>query len=134
MNMNMDKRPLAAIAGAALTICVTGCAATEERPMPVVRIADLEIDPVRLDAYTAAVKEEMETSVRVEPGVLAIYAVAERDSPSKLRFFEMYADEAAYRAHVASPHFRKYFEATKAMITSRRLTDAVPVQLSEKKK
>ena len=99
-----------------------------------VRIAELEIDPAQLGAYTAAVEEEMETSVRVEPGVLAIYAVAEKDDPSRLRFFEMYADEAAYRAHIASPHFRKYFESTKDMITSRRLIDAVPVQLSAKKK
>jgi quinol monooxygenase YgiN len=117
-----------------LALALTGCAVTEERPMPVVRIADLEIDPAQLGAYTAAVKEEMETSVRVEPGVLAIYAVAEKDNPTKLRFFEMYADEAAYRTHIASPHFRKYFETTKAMITSRRLIDAVPVQLSAKKR
>ena len=64
--------------------------------MPLVRIAELEIDPAHLDAYRAAVREEIETSVRVEPGVLAIYAVAEKDNPAKLRFFEMYADESAY--------------------------------------
>ena len=67
--------------------------------MPYIRIAELEIDPARLDAYKAAVKEEMEASVRVEPGVLAIYAVAEKDNPSKFRLFEMYADEAEYKAH-----------------------------------
>jgi len=75
----------------------------------------------------------METSVRVEPGVLAIYSVAEKDNPSRLRFFEIYADEAAYKAHIASPHFQKYFNATKDMITSRKLIDTVPVQLSVKK-
>jgi quinol monooxygenase YgiN len=100
---------------------------------PVVRIAELEIDPQHLDAYTAAVREEMETSIRMEPGVLAIYAVAEKDAPTRLRFFEMYADEAAYRAHIASPHFRKYVETTKTMITSRRLIETVPVQLSSKR-
>jgi quinol monooxygenase YgiN len=125
---------LPVIVGAVLATLLTGCAVSQESRMPVVRIADLEIDPARLDAYTAAVKEEMETSVQVEPGVLAIYAVAEKENPSKLRFFEMYADDAAYRAHIASPHFRKYFETTKEMITSRRLIDAVPVQLSAKKR
>ena len=106
--------------------------AVEDRNMPFVRIAELEIDPTQLDGYRAAVKEEMETSIRVEPGVLAIYAVAEKDAPTKLTFFEIYADEAAYRAHIASPHFRKYFETTKDMITSRRLIDTVPLQLSAK--
>lgn len=109
-------------------------AEAEEKPgMPVVRIAEFEIDPAQLESYEAAVKEEMETSVRVEPGVLAIYCVAEKDNPAKLRFFEMYADEAAYREHIASPHFRRYLETTKAMITSRKLIDTVPLQLSAKK-
>src|SRR5687768_14633923 len=123
----------------AAVICSAGCAAHDahvvaEPGMPFVRVAELEIDPTQLDRYTAALREEMETSVRVEPGVLAIYAVAEKDHPHKLRFFEMYADESAYRAHIASPHFRKYVEVTRDMITSRRLLDVTPVQLSAKKK
>jgi quinol monooxygenase YgiN len=114
-----------------------GCASREARTikdahMPFVRIALLEIEPAQLDAYRAAVKEEMEASVDVEPGVLAIYAVAEKDAPTKLTFFEIYADEAAYHAHLATPHFRKYFETTKDMITSRRLIDTMPLQLSAK--
>jgi quinol monooxygenase YgiN len=60
----------------------------------VVRIAELEIDPAQLESYEAAVKEEMEAAVRLEPGVLAIYAVAEKDHPTRLRFFEIYASEA----------------------------------------
>lgn len=99
---------------------------------PVVRIAELDIDPAQLDRYTAIVREEMETSVRVEPGVIAIYAVAETDRPTRLRFFEIYADQEAYRSHIASPHFRTYFEATKSMILDRKLIEAVPVQLSAK--
>jgi quinol monooxygenase YgiN len=105
-----------------------------ERSPPVVRVAELVIDPAHLEGYTAAVKEEMETSVRVEPGVLAIYCVAEKDNPARLRFFEMYADEAAYKAHIESAHFKKYVATTKAMIVSRKLIDAVPVQLSAKAK
>ena len=60
--------------------------------------------------------------------------MAEADNPSRLRFFEMYADEAAYKAHIESAHFKKYFETTKGMITSRRLIDAVPILLSAKEK
>ena len=101
--------------------------------MPIVRIAELQIDQSQLAAYTTAVKKEIETSVRVEPGVLAIYAVAEKNDPTRLRFFEMYADEMAYQAHIQSPHFRKYFETTKAMITSRNLIETVAVQLSSKR-
>ena len=89
-----------------------------------VRVAELEIDPAQLEAYKVAVTEEIEESIRVEPGVLALYAVALKAKPNQLRFFEVYADEAAYRNHIASPHFRKYVEATKSMITSRTLIEA----------
>jgi quinol monooxygenase YgiN len=130
----MNARPLLKIGGAVLWLSLSGAAAAEEPRVPLVRIAELEIDPAQLESYKAAVKEEMETSVRVEPGVLAIYAVAEADNPSRLRFFEMYADEAAYKAHIESAHFKKYFETTKGMITSRKLIDTVPILLSAKKK
>ena len=86
-----------------------------------VRVAELEIDPAQLDAYKAAVTEEIEDSIRLEPGVLAIYCVALKDRPSHLRFFEVYADESAYRQHIESPHFKKYVETTKSMIAARKL-------------
>jgi quinol monooxygenase YgiN len=129
----MNTQRILGIGGVVLAFSLGGVAAEEPR-MPHVRIAELEIDPARLDAYKAAVKEEMEASVRVEPGVLAIYAVAEKDNPARLRFFEIYADEAAYNAHRESAHFKKYVETTKSMITSRKLIDTVPVQMSAKGK
>jgi quinol monooxygenase YgiN len=99
---------------------------------PFVRVADIEVDPAQRDAFISAVKEEMDESIRVESGVLALYAVAEKDSPSRLRFFEVYADEAAYDAHLQSPHFRKYRATTEQMIRSRALVETVPIQLSSK--
>lgn len=104
-----------------------------EAPAPLVRIAELEIHAAHLEAYKAAVREEMATSVQVEPGVIAIYCVAIKGEPTKLRFFEIYADEAAYRSHIGSPHFRKYVETTKEMIRSRKLIETDPVQLSQRK-
>ena len=98
----------------------------------VVRIAELEIDPAQLESYTAAVREEIEDAVRIEPGVLAIHCVAEKDQPTRLRFFEIYASEEAYRTHLQSPHFLKYVTVTKPMIRSRKLIETVPVQLSAK--
>jgi quinol monooxygenase YgiN len=90
-------------------------------PSTHVRVAELEIHPAQLDAYKAAVTEEIEDSIRLEPGVLAIYCVALKDQPSHLRFFEVYADESAYRRHIDSPHFKKYVQTTKSMIAARKL-------------
>lgn len=97
-----------------------------------VRIAHLTIKPGQLEAFTAAVREEMQDALRLEPGVVAIYAVADKNDPNKLMFFEMYVDEAAYQIHRETPHFVKYFETTKDMIADRVLMEGVPVELRDK--
>lgn len=114
-----------------VSLCA-GIALGNESTDTVVRIAQIVIDPAQLDAYHAAVKEEMAESVRVEPGVIAIYAVAEKDHPNQLHFFEIYANDEAYRSHIASAHFRKYVATTESMILSRKLLETQPVQLSAK--
>ena len=99
-----------------------------------VRVAELEIDSTQLAGYMAAAREQIETSVRVEPGVLALYSVAEKDNPTRVIVVEMYADEAAYQAHVASPHFRNYKLATQNMVKSLKLIETIPIVLAAKAK
>lgn len=99
---------------------------------PLVRLAELEIDPAQLQPYTAALKEEIETSIRVEPGVLTLYAVAVKGHPEQIRLFEMYASEDAYRAHLDTPHFKKYKASTAGMVKSLRLVETDPVLLGTK--
>jgi hypothetical protein len=41
-----------------------------------VQLAEIDIDPAQLASYTAALKEHIETALRVEPGVQVLYAVA----------------------------------------------------------
>lgn len=129
----MMRRAFMTTGGAALGVSMAGSSSAAAPPTPLVRIAELRIAPEHLEAYTRAVRKEIEISVRIESGVLAIYSVAEKADPTSLRFFEIYADDAAYQSHIASPHFREYFETTKHMITSRKLIETVPVQLSAKK-
>ena len=93
----------------------------------IVRIAELEIDPAQLDAYRALLTEEIEASVDGEPGVLMLHAVAEKERPEQIRILEVYADRAAYEAHLLTPHFLKYKTGTKDMVTSLELIDTVPL-------
>ncbi len=86
-----------------------------DRIGPIVRIAELEIDPNQIAAYHALLAEEVEASVRIEPGVLFLYALAIKGSPDKVRVIEAYADPAAYEAHLATPHFLKYKTHTAGM-------------------
>ena len=97
-----------------------------------VRIAELEIDPSRLEEYRALLVEEIAASVALEPGVLSLLATALRDEPHQIRLFEVYASRAAYEAHLETPHFLHYKHRTADMVRSLRLVDTDPVALRSK--
>ncbi|HTI90776.1 MAG TPA: antibiotic biosynthesis monooxygenase family protein [Puia sp.] len=84
----------------------------------VMRVARLQIDTAQLQAYKAALKEEITLSLRLEPGVLAFYAVSETKTPSQITIFEVYADVDAYRIHLETPHYKKYKSLTQNMVSS----------------
>ncbi|MEN0056475.1 MAG: putative quinol monooxygenase [Mucilaginibacter sp.] len=86
-----------------------------------VRLAKIEVDPAQLEKYNAALKEQMTTAVRVEPGVLTYYAVADKKAPSHITILEVYADSAAYRSHIGTPHFKKYKQTVQHMVQSLEL-------------
>ncbi|OWV69253.1 antibiotic biosynthesis monooxygenase [Rhizobium sp. R339] len=99
---------------------------------PVVRMAELEIDPETLEAYRASLKEEIEASLALEDGVLSLDAVSIRDNPNQIRILEVYADQEAYEAHLQTPHFLKYKRETADMVTSLTLMDVDPIAMRAK--
>ena len=98
----------------------------------VVRIAKLQIDSAQLDNYKAALKEHAETAVRVEQGVLTLYAVYEKNNPTRVTVFEIYASQQAYNDHLQTTHFKKYKSATSDMVRSLELIETVPIALESK--
>jgi quinol monooxygenase YgiN len=90
----------------------------------IVRLAKLVIDSNQLDQFKALLKEGVETSVKVEPGVLTRYVVSEKNSPTHFTILEIYADSAAYKAHLQTSHFLKYKNGTKDMVKSLELVEA----------
>ena len=110
---------------------VQGCAQDKNL---VVRIAKLQIDSTELEAYKAALKEEIEASVRIEPGVLSLQAVAEKNRPTHITILEIYANADAYRSHLETPHFKKYKSTTLKMVKSLELVETDPVALGTKTK
>lgn len=92
-----------------------------------VRLAKLVIDSTQLESYNLILKEEIEKSVNLEPGVLTLYAVAEKDKPTHITILEIYANVEAYKKHIQTPHFLKYKNATKDMVKSLELVETVPL-------
>jgi quinol monooxygenase YgiN len=106
-----------------------GQGVTHVSETPVVRIAELEIDPVQLDAYTAHLKEEIEASLDHETGVLLLSAVGLEKHPGQIRILEIYANLQSYESHLQSPHFLRYKSATAGMIRSLTLLETNPICL-----
>lgn len=94
------------------------------------RIAELSIDPAHLADYNALLAEEIEASVRLEPGVRFLKAVALKSDPTQVRVFECYASQQAYEHHLTTPHFLKYKTGTAAMVKSLTLLEADPIALA----
>jgi 4-carboxymuconolactone decarboxylase len=99
----------------------------ETSPASYVRLAKIRVDATKLDSYIAALKEEVETSLRVESGVLKLYAVSDKNNPEHITITEIYANEEAYRTHIKTPHFLKYKHAVNDMVKSLELVDVVPL-------
>ena len=92
-----------------------------------VRLSKITVDPDRLDDYNAFLKEEIEASMRLEPGVLALYATAEKEAPHKVTILEIYANREAYEKHLETPHFQKYKQGTLKMVKKLELVDTTPL-------
>jgi quinol monooxygenase YgiN len=87
------------------------------------RIAKIKVDSSQLENYKLALQEQMNTAIQLEPGVLSYTVVADKKDPSAITIFEVYANQEAYQSHIATPHFKKYKETVKNMVTSLELID-----------
>lgn len=100
---------------------------TSKAEKNMVRLSRITVDPAQLDRYNAFLKEEIEASIRLEPGVLTLYAVSEKAHPNKITILEIYADQDAYQTHIQTPHFQKYKQGTLEMVQELELIDGNPL-------
>ncbi len=103
-----------------------------QEKIQMVRLAKITVDPLQLDKYNIALREQMATAVRVEPGVLTYYAVADKKDPAHITILEIYADTVAYQSHIKTTHFKKYKETVKDMVKSLELTDVTLIGSAKK--
>jgi|TARA_R100000027_G_scaffold44445_2_gene33495 quinol monooxygenase YgiN len=88
-----------------------------------IRISEIEIDSSDLEEYISILKEESEASVRLEPGVISIFPMYEKENPTEIRILEIYKDKEAYESHLETPHFKHYKTTTLKMVKSLKLID-----------
>lgn len=103
------------------------CAKEPMQTDGIVRLSKIEVYPQHLDEYMKYAVEVGEVSLRIEPGVLSMYAVSEKENPCKITILETYVSKAAYEKHIASEHFQKYKQGTLHMVKSLVLSDQTPL-------
>ena len=102
----------------------------EKQPMQadgIVRLSKIQVNPDYLDEYMKYAMEVGTISLETEPGVLTMYAVADKENPCNITILETYASQEAYKSHIASEHFQKYKQGTLHMVDSLRLDDVKPL-------
>jgi quinol monooxygenase YgiN len=87
------------------------------------RIAKIKVDRNQLELYKSALREQMNTAIKVEPGVLSYTVVADKNDASLITIMEVYANLDAYQSHILTTHFKKYKETVKNMVLSLELID-----------
>lgn len=92
----------------------------------------VEVKPENNQQFARIVTAEMAQSLKVEKGVLAMYAATEQENPNKWLFFEIYASDEAYEAHRQTPHFQDYLARTSEMLVSKESVPITPALLQNK--
>jgi quinol monooxygenase YgiN len=130
----MSMKQLLVYGASMLAVALGGAAVAQEPGGQYVQVAEIEVDPAQLDAYRAAIEEQIGAAIQEEPGVLVLYAVSEKDDPTRVKVFEIYRDRTAYEAHLGSDHFKKYKATVEKMVKSLKLVQATPIALGAKTK
>jgi len=104
-------------------ILLTSCNIFAQKSRLMIRISEIEIDSNYVEEYNSILKEESRESMKLEPGVISIYPMSQKENPTQVRILEIYADRNAYESHLKTPHFQKYKTTTLKMVKSLKLID-----------
>jgi quinol monooxygenase YgiN len=80
--------------------------------MSYVVLPSFDVAEDNLDDFLAAGRADAEQSVATEPGCLQFDIVIDREvRPIQVAFYEVYADRAAFEAHLKTPHLAAFRES-----------------------
>ncbi len=85
-------------------------------------IAELTVPADRLDEFIAHSIEDSRSSVANEPGCRQFDVHVPADGSPIVILYEVYDDRTAFEAHLKTPHFFRWRDATQDWITERRVS------------
>ncbi len=85
-----------------------------------INAVDLDIVPSEREKFLSALREDAAATVK-EPGCLQFDVLMLANDPDHLFLYEVYENEAAFRAHRETDYYKRY-EATTANMVAKRVT------------
>jgi len=83
-----------------------------------VNAVDLDIVPAEREKFLVAITENGKAAV-TEPGCRRFDILNLNSDPNHFLLYEVYDNEAAFQAHRATDHFKKYMATTGSMVAKR---------------
>lgn len=89
---------------------MTSTARRDLPPSPYVAVFTIDVQPDRREDFLAAMDKAMAESAK-EPGIISFAILVDRQNSNRFTAVDVYADEAAYVAHLDAPHTRRLIDA-----------------------
>jgi quinol monooxygenase YgiN len=71
-------------------------------------MAEFEVKPERMEDFLALACDDARCSVAHEPGCHTFDVAVDQADPNCVVFYEVYDDQAAFDAHLATPHLARF--------------------------
>lgn len=90
--------------------------------MMYVIVADFTIDPDRMSEFREAIQTNARLSVKHEPGCRQFDVCMDPERDDRIYLYEVYDDEAAFKAHLETKHFRDFDARVNDCIRAKTVT------------
>ena len=84
-------------------------------------IAEFEVKPDKLEQFLELARTDASQSVEREPGCRQFDVTLDREQPNRVMLYEIYDDEAAFDAHLKTPHLAAFRAGIESLILSRQV-------------
>jgi (4S)-4-hydroxy-5-phosphonooxypentane-2,3-dione isomerase len=84
-------------------------------------IVEFHIEPAFVDAFAQAIADNARSSLQHEPGCRRFDICRDPQEAQLFFLYELYDDEEAVQAHLQSPHFLSFAQATAPWVRSKRV-------------
>ena len=114
----MPVAAAALFAAAAILLPMPGQRVAAQSAGMFVNSVDIDVVPAERENYLAAITENGMAAVK-EPGCRRFDILNLANDPNHFLLYEVYDNEAAFQAHRATEHFKKYAATTGNMVAKR---------------